>query len=214
MENVLERLSKQYRQVHNERQNMVTTWKKAVRSLNGRINEIEVVGQDIEKSKATTERKSQELKEHVEFLDHQIANNKAIEMRTAEVNDKTIRIRRKLNDLEEETTLQANELITLRKLNQNLAGRLVQQRYQNRQSKRDHDEKKITFEKGIATLEALEKQMNSFIDRKFSAQDRLKHIEELVEVRLFRLPSGHSEVPSTQKGGGGRGRIVGSKNLL
>lgn len=163
---------------------MITTWKKAVKSLNGRINEIEVLSNDIEKSKATAAKKNQELKEHIEFLDHQVENNKAVDHKIAEMNDKILRIRRKLTDLEDATTLQSNELVTLRKLSQNLAGRLTQKRYQNRQSHRDHDEKQTAFEKGIVTFEALQKQMNSFIDRKFSAQDRLKHIEDLMEVRL------------------------------
>lgn len=182
MENVLERLSKQYRQVHTERQNMITTWKKAVKSLNGRINETELLSNDIEKSKATTEKKNQELKEHIEFLNHQVENNKAVDNKIAEMNDKILRIRRKIVELEEVATLQSNELVTLRKLSQNTAGRLTQQRYKNRQSYRDHDEKQIAFEKGVLTFEALQKQMNSFIDRKFSAQDRLKHIEDLMEV--------------------------------
>lgn len=181
----MDRLSKQYRQVHNERQNMIKTWKKAVKSLNGRINETETLSRDIEKSKALADRKNQELKEHTEFLEHQVENNKSVEIKIAEMNDKILRIRRKLTDLEDETTLQTNELVTLRKLVQNLAGRLTQKRYQNRQSYRDHDDKKATFEKGIATFEALQKQMNSFIDRKFSAQDRLKHIEDLMEVKLY-----------------------------
>lgn len=163
---------------------MITAWKKAVKSLNGRTNEIETLSHDIEKSKAMAEKKNQELKEHIEFLDHQVENNKAVEFKIAELNDKTIRIRRKLTDVEDEITLQTNELVTMRKLSQNLAGRLTQQRYKNRQSHREHDEKQITFEKGIATFEALQKQMNSFVDRKFSAQDRLKHIEELMEVSL------------------------------
>lgn len=183
MENVLDRLSKQYRQVHNERQNMITTWKKAVKSLNSHINETESLSHDIEKSKATTEKKNQELKEHIEFLDHQVENNKAVENKIAEMNDKILKIRRKLNDLEEMATLQTSELVTLRKLSQNTAGRLTQQRYQNRQSYRDHDEKQTAFQKGIVTFEALQKQMNSFIDRKFSAQDRFKHIEDLMEVK-------------------------------
>lgn len=182
LENVLDRLSKQYRQVHNERQNMINTWKKAVKSLNGRINEIESLSNDIELTKVTADRKNQELKAHIEFLNHQVENNKAVENKIAEMNDKILRIRRKLTDLEDEMTLQTNELVTLRKLVQNLAGRLTQQRYQNRQSYRDHDEKQASFDKGIVTYEALQKQMNSFIDRKFSAQDRLKHIEELMEV--------------------------------
>lgn len=182
LENVLDRLSKQYRQVHNERQNMIRTWKKAVKSLNGRINEIETLNQDIDKSKATTEKKNQELKEHIEFLDHQVENNKAVESKISEMNDKILKVRRKLTDLEEATTLQTNELLTLRKLTQNLAGRLTQQRYKNRQSHREHDEKQSSFEKGIVTFETLQKQMNSFIDRNFSAQDRLKHIEDLMEV--------------------------------
>ncbi|XP_037037232.1 coiled-coil domain-containing protein 39 [Bradysia coprophila] len=181
LENVLDRLSKQYRQVHSERQHMITTWKKAVKSLNGRISEIETVSHDIEKSRATTDKKNQDLKEHVEFLQHQVENNKAIEIKIAEMNDKIIVIRRKLTDLEDETTLQTNELVTLRKLSQNLAGRLAQQRFQNRQSHRDHDDKQSAFEKGIVTFDTLQKQMNSFIGRKFSAQDRLKHIEDLME---------------------------------
>lgn len=184
LENVLERLAKQYRQVHNERQNMIQTWKKAVKSLNGRINEIETLSNDIEKAKTTAQKKNQELKENVEFLDHQVENNKAVENRIAEMNDKILRIRRKLTDLENDATLQSNELVTLRKLSQNLASRLTQKRYENRQSYRDHDEKQIVFEKGIATFETLQKQLNSFIDRKFSAQDRLKHIENLMEVTL------------------------------
>lgn len=184
---MLDRLSKQYRQVHSERQNMITTWKKAVRSLNGRINEIETFGHDIEKSKAATDKKNQDLKEHVEFFHHQVENNKIVELKISEMNDKIIVIRRKLTDLEDETTLQSNELITLRKLSQNVAGRLTQQRFQNRQSQRDHDDKKIAFDKGIVTCEMLQKQMNSFIDRKFSAQDRLKHIEDLMEVKYLEI---------------------------
>ncbi|KAJ6635984.1 Coiled-coil domain-containing protein 39 [Pseudolycoriella hygida] len=181
LENVLDRLSKQYRQVHNERQNTIRTWKKAVRSLNGRINEIESLNQDIEKSKITEEKKNNELREHVEFLNHQIENNKTVEYRIAEMNDKILKIRRKLTDLEEAAALQTNEMVTFRKLSQNLAGRLTQQRFQNRQSLRDHDEKQNLFEKGTVAFEALQKQMNSFIDRKFSAHDRLKHIEDLIE---------------------------------
>lgn len=184
LENVLERLAKQYRQVHGERQQMIQMWKKAVKSLNGRVSDMESITGEIDKAKTNAEKKKQELQEHVEFLEHQVENNKAAERRITELNENTLRLRRQLTELEEVAVLKTNELITLRKLSQNLAGRLTQQRYKNRQSHRDHEEKQAALENAKITCETLQEKMNSFINRNFSAQDRLKHIQDLIEVWL------------------------------
>lgn len=137
----------------------------------------------MEASKYLSERKVRELKEQEEFFEQQVQNNREAERCIVELNADTARLRHTLNDAIESAALRSNEFMTTKKLAQNLANRLQQQRNHNRQATKDQQDKETAHEQAIATFTMLKEKFERFNGKRFNAQERLKHLDELVEVR-------------------------------
>lgn len=139
----------------------------------------------MEAAKVLSERKVRELKEQEEFFEQQVQNNREAERCIVELNADTARLRHTLNDTIESVALRSNEFMTTKKLAQNMANRLQQQRHHNRQAAKDQQDKEAAHEQGIKTFTMLKEKFECFNGKRFNAQERLKHLDELVEVRSF-----------------------------
>lgn len=198
---ILDRTAQLYRLAHAERRQMVDTWKEAVNSMLARDREISAYEkviqhmltlreskilfsyQDMEAARALSERKVRELKEQEEFFEQQLQNNREAESSIVALNADTAHIRHALNDAIESVALRSNEFMTTKKLAQNMAHRLQQQRHHNRQALKDQQDREAAHEHAIATFAMLKEKFERFSGKRLNAQERLKHLDELVEVR-------------------------------
>ena len=182
LETILDKTAEMYRQTHLERRQMVDTWKEAVNSMRACDMEISSMEKHIDSAKAISRRRTKEIQEHQEFLDRQIENNKEVERAIANLNDEVTQIRYRLQEESEALVLDTSEFLSVKKLLHNVANCLQQQRQQNRQKTVEQQEKEKVFENGKTIYENLKTKYDEFVGKNFNAQDRLKHLDELVEV--------------------------------
>lgn len=139
--------------------------------------------QQIERSRLMATQKTHELNEQMDFLNQQIANNKESEYAIEQLNKRTAIDRSRLIECNDSVQLKSNELISMRKFLKNLINNLQQKRQQNRQAAIDC-EKKSKFIEKLKTIENdLMAKLKRLSDKNSSAQDRLRHFNELAEVR-------------------------------
>lgn len=182
LEQVLDRTAQLYRQAHIERRQMVSTWKEAVNQMNQREKDINDSERELEQAKEYSLIKTNELKEQIDFLDQQIQNNKDTEFTIAELNVETSKLRSKLTDLVEMVALYNNELATTKKTVYNVSMRLNRQRQKNRQELTEIKDKEVLLEKEKQNYEQLMKREEIFKSRNLSAQDRLRQLDEMMEI--------------------------------
>lgn len=185
LESILDRCAQLYRQTHHERRQMVATWKEAVQSMHGRDHDIQTCETDLRAAKLKSEQQHQQLKEQMEFLEQQLQNNRETERAIAQLNDDQARVRTELHECTEDVTLRINEYVTLKKLLQNTTNRLQQRRHRNRLAAKEQREKEAAVEKTTRTYAELREKFEQFQGRRFNAQERLRHLDELVEVHNF-----------------------------
>lgn len=183
MEQILERSAQLYRHTHFERNQMVKMWREAVIAMNARDTTIRETVDKITIVREQTARKTTELQEQIEFLNQQINNNKESELSIENLNHETAGIRLRLAQIHDDVQLKSNELITAKRLLQNQSNHLQQIRQKNRQAiiEREAKTKAIDELKTITT--ELNEKLKKFSNKRGNAQDRLKHLDELVEVK-------------------------------
>lgn len=199
LENVLDRTAQLYRQAHNDRSQLVETWKEAVASLRGRDRDIQTCETVLEESHQLSRRKEQQLREEMEFLEQQLQNNRESEQDIADQNARLTQTRDHLNDITSTVQLAHNEATTLQKLLQNLTGRLQHKRQHNRQANIDLTDRTAQHDRLQVVLEQLQAKYALYQSKNLSGQDRLRHLDDLVEAEQKQLDSITSE--STRLGG-------------
>lgn len=183
LESVLDRSAQLYRQAHAERRQMVATWKEAVQSMRSRDRDIGTYEKDLDTAKAGSVRRNRQLKEQMEFLEQQLQNNRETERLIAHMNEELVRCRHDLNECTEDVTLRTNDFLTMKKLTQTTTNQLHQQRHKNRQAAKEQVEMEAANEQAQKTYAELREKFERFQGRRFNAQERLKHLDDLVEVQ-------------------------------
>lgn len=181
LESILDRTAQLYRQAHQERRTLVDTWKDAVLSLRGREREIDANRTELANARQVTLRKECDLKSEIEFLAQQQQNNRETEQDISDQNANTARMRERLNAIVEKVALQHSESVTLKKLVHSLTARLQQTRQHNRQATIDVTAQTASLQTLTAHTDALRKKYESFVQRRLNADERLHHLDELVE---------------------------------
>lgn len=125
--------------------------------------------------------KTMELKEQTEFLDQQFVNNKESEYAIDQLNEQIGQVRGQLNQINDAIQLDANELIGMKRLIQSETNRLQQIRQKNRQIKIDCEAKAKATQKLKTIVEDLMEKLQQIRNQKSSAEDRLRHLDELYE---------------------------------
>lgn len=128
--------------------------------------------------------KTQELAQQTDFLNHQITNNKECEYAIEELNQRTAITHSRLLECNDKLQLKSNELISMKKYLKNLINNLQQKRQKNRQAAIDCEKKSKLIEKLKSVENDLKEKLKSLNDKNSGAQDRLRHFNELVEVRF------------------------------
>lgn len=199
LENVLDRTAQLYRQAHHDRSQLVDTWKEAVASLRGRDRDIQTCETALDEARQLTRRKEQQLREEMEFLEQQLQNNREAEQDIADQNARLTQTRDRLNDITSAVQLAHNEATTLQKLLHNLTGRLQHKRQQNRQANIDLTDRTAQLDRLQVVLEQLQAKYAQYQSKHLSGQDRLRHLDDLVEAEQKQLDSIAAE--STRLGG-------------
>lgn len=119
------------------------------------------------------------------FLENQIQNNKEVERHIAELNDISARARQKLLNINEIVALKSNDYVTLKKTVQSVSLQLQQQRAANRQTELNLENKKSQLEQVKIEHQMLKEKYDDFRTKNFNAQERLKHMDDMVEVSNF-----------------------------
>lgn len=187
LENVLDRTAQLYRQAHHDRSQLVDTWKEAVASLRCRDRDIQECETQLDTARQLTQRREQQLREAVEFLELQLQNNREAEHDIGEQNARLTQTRDRLTDITTAVQVAHNEATTLQKLLANLAGRLQHKRQQNRQANVDLTERTAQLQRLGTVLEQLHAKYAQYSGQKLSGQERLRHLDELVEAEQKQL---------------------------
>lgn len=116
-------------------------------------------------------------------MGHQLKNNKETEQAIAELNDRAVLLRAQNNRFADDVTTQTNELITFKKILRSLSNQLQQIRQKNRQLLIDIEERSKTIEEMKDEEKLLDGKFKKFMNLNTSAQDRLKNLDEFVEVK-------------------------------
>lgn len=181
LECILDRTGQLYRQAHQERRHLVETWKDTVLALRAREAEIARNEKSIETLLHLSAKKNQQLKEELEFFNQQVQNNRESEQDIAEQNAKVTQVRAQLTAIIDEGKLLKNDSVTLKKLVQSMTAHLQQKRYRNRQASIELTEKTAHHEELTARLQKIRTKYETFRNKNFNAQDRLRHLDDLVE---------------------------------
>lgn len=125
----------------------------------------------------------------MDFLNQQIANNKESEYANQELNKRTAAARSRLIECNDSLQLKSNELAVIRKSLKNLVNALQQTRQKNRQAARDCEKKSKIIENLKVVEDQLKEKLKKLGDKNSTAQDRLRHFNELAEVKKNGLVS-------------------------
>ncbi|XP_050086776.1 coiled-coil domain-containing protein 39 [Anopheles aquasalis] len=182
LEQVLERTSQFFRQAHQERRQLVQTWKEAVKHMNQREDNIKAVETDIEAAREVSNVLSCDLQAQTEFLEQQQRNNHEIEIRIGELNVEVSKLRNRLTALNDSVQLKTNEYQVTRKSVQNLSNKLSSMRNRNRHALNSEDEKEKQIHENLSELEELRDKLDNFRSKSLCAQERLRQLSEIVET--------------------------------
>ncbi|XP_053690796.1 coiled-coil domain-containing protein 39 [Sabethes cyaneus] len=181
LEQVLERTSQLYRQAHQERRQLVLTWKEAVKHMNQREGDIKVVEAEIERARELSDLLNQDLQAQAEFLEEQQRNNREIELNIAELNVEVSKLRNRSQALTDSVQLKTNEYQVTRKTVQNVSNKLTGMRSKNRQALIEEAEKEKQIQINLNQLEELRDKYENFKSKTLCAQERLRQLNEIVE---------------------------------
>lgn len=176
----LERTSQQYQQSHQERRDLVQTWKDAVNQMNLREKEINNLGEEIEKAKNVSATKSFDLGQlELNLTVHKNKNSEATDQ-IDEVNVALSDARNNLQKLEESTKMKTAELLATRKALKNESNRLTQMRNKNRQMLLEEQEKEKALIIILDELNLTRQKAEQFKSSSSNAQERLQQVEDLI----------------------------------
>ncbi|XP_058447659.1 coiled-coil domain-containing protein 39 [Malaya genurostris] len=181
LEQVLERTSQLFRQAHNERRQLVLTWKEAVNHMNQREDDIKTVEEEVERAREMSDLLNEDLQAQVDFLEEQQRNNKEIEIGIAELNVEVSKLRNRLNGLTDSVQLKTNEYQVTRKSVQNVSNKLTSMRNKNRRALIEEAEKEKQIHANLSQLEELRDKYENFKSKTLCAQERLRQLNEIVE---------------------------------
>lgn len=182
LEQTLERTSQLYRLAHLERRNVVMTWKEAVTQMTQREKDIKDAENEIERARELTKMKNDRLKDVTCKQEMQAADNKELELHMEDLNTGQSALRQKYANLQEVLQSNNNELYSLQKEVQNISHKLSSQRSLNKRLAQEETDKEESCRKGVRELEMLNKKHENFKSKTMNAQERLRQLDEFVEV--------------------------------
>lgn len=121
------------------------------------------------------------MKEQNEFLNQQIINNEESDLVISELNGQISNVRGFLTKYSDEIQLKANELITLRRQMQHDTNCLQQMRQKNHKATIGYDTKTKEIAKIRKIVDESTSKIRKFKNEKHNAEDRLRHLDELLE---------------------------------
>lgn len=131
--------------------------------------------------------RERELIDQDQLLNQHITNNKETEHAIKDLNDSSVILRAQYACAADASATKSSELITLQKILRNMTNELQQIRQRNRQTLIGQEEKVKLIEKLKNDEIELETKLNKCMDRSMSAQDRLRNLNEFVEVCFGRI---------------------------
>lgn len=126
--------------------------------------------------------KQNELRIQTVFLQQQIGNNRDIELDSGECNDRIARKQIQFGRLNDAFDLDTSEWNTAKQILRSQSEKLQQLRRQNRQAMIDREAKNKAIAALKGTCEELSDKLKKMHNQSDSAQNRLKQLDELVEM--------------------------------
>lgn len=182
LENVLNRTARLYRQAHEERQSLITIWKDSISQMVDRETEIMNAEQSLKEAKTVSEQREHKLVELIAKHEQEATNGRESELQIEEMNEKISSERNKLNQLTNSISLKSGELGVLKKNVIQISKELIHQRQKNRQLAKDKVSSDKTLEEWKTVFESLKKRYESFKGKSFNIQERLRELDQLVEI--------------------------------
>uniref|UniRef100_A0A1B0GH82 Coiled-coil domain-containing protein 39 n=1 Tax=Lutzomyia longipalpis TaxID=7200 RepID=A0A1B0GH82_LUTLO len=182
LENILERTAQLYQQGNAERRTLICTWKEACLQMSQREREIEEAERDLLYAREMTRKKEKRSEDLSNLLSSHGAKGYEIEQEIAELNAKISDDRSRLTNLTDALALKVSEMESLRKTLTSVGQELQRQRQKNRQWLNEKNSKENLLIEWQNIYEDLSKRHEAFRNKKYNADDRLKQLEELIEV--------------------------------
>nr|CAD7404354.1 unnamed protein product [Timema cristinae] len=182
LEHVLDRTSKLFRKVHQERQDMITQWEGSVRVLHQRDSDIHNTVKEINIIRTNVRAREEELREQKQFYDNEVNNNKEINLQIAHVSHTAAKLRDELARLKAMVTELNNELKVVQRTMCTLGNQLSSQRAKNKQINETILSKKERVESLINQNNILKDRLTMVDSESASATDRVRQLEEMLQV--------------------------------
>ncbi|XP_065365102.1 coiled-coil domain-containing protein 39 [Calliphora vicina] len=171
-----------YRTAHNERRQMVDTWKLAAQQMSQREKDIRNSEIALMECRLKVDLKAKELKMQDNKLNEIIENNREVEEAIEMLNTETSDMKEQMQRLADMIMLKTQEVDLITKELQNLANRVQQQRTQNRRLAKEKSEYLIELEHSEEVIAKLEARFSDMSGKNLNAQQRLQILEELMDV--------------------------------
>ncbi|GAB0099201.1 Coiled-coil domain-containing protein 39 [Sergentomyia squamirostris] len=194
LENVLERTAQLYQQGNAERRNLIATWKEACLQMSQRERDIEEAERDLIYSREITKKKEKRAEDLNKNLENHGFRGKEIEQEIAELNVKISDDRSRLTNLTDALNLKVSEMESIKKSLASVGHELQRQRQKNRQWLNEKISKENLLIEWQNIYEDLSKRHEAFRSKKYNADERLRQLEELIEVedRNIKILSGET----------------------
>ncbi|EDW85024.2 uncharacterized protein Dwil_GK14425 [Drosophila willistoni] len=181
LEKNLERTACLYRAAHQERRQMVDTWKQAVNQMTQRERDIQSSEESLVKlSKEATEMAAQ-YKLYDDQLNEVIDNNRQVEIAIEALNAETSDMKNEIQRLIDASILKDHEIDGLRKELENLSNSVAAQRMENRKLMVQQEEKKKSIENLEETIKQTEERLQAMKNKALNAEERLQILDEMME---------------------------------
>uniref|UniRef100_A0A1B0CYR3 Coiled-coil domain-containing protein 39 n=1 Tax=Phlebotomus papatasi TaxID=29031 RepID=A0A1B0CYR3_PHLPP len=199
LENILERTAQLYQQGNSERRTLIATWKEACLQMSQREKEIEEAERDLQYSREITKKKEKRSEDLSGNLESHVAKGREIEQDIAELNVKISDDRSRLTNLTDALALKVSEMESLGKSLVSTSQELQRQRQKNRQWLNEKNTKDNLLIDWQNIYEDLSKRHETFRSKKYNADERLRQLEELIEVeeRNIKILSGETNKLTT-----------------
>lgn len=181
LEKNLERTSSLYREAHQERRQMVDTWKQAVNQMTQREMEIQNGETECVRLMEKADAMAKAYFVANEQLNDVQENNRLVERSIEILNTETSDAKNEIQRLIDSALLKEREIVSLRHELENLSNMVHAQRLDNRKLLKQRDDKLAEIENFATTLKKIEDRLKAIENKHTDANQRLQILDEMME---------------------------------
>ncbi|XP_044268674.1 GRIP and coiled-coil domain-containing protein 2-like [Tribolium madens] len=197
-ERVLERTGKIMKQQVVERNALIQQWKESVNILHQRDNDIDRLQAQMLETQEIIEKEEEKLDEQKQFYENEVRNNNELEHEAQQLNLLNSRIRRELNEMSQNLFFLNSQADTLRRTMILAANQLEKERVLKKHAKEEIEKmehKNSIFRAKLDVLKAKNEQVKKST---MSADERMKHLEKLIDYEQKQQKTLQLEAESLQ----------------